>query len=393
MNFGAKHLFEIRERLLAYEHEETNYTGPFDWREGDPAIAQVLFSQGFGSGGDLDMGLLEAASKKKNERYGGDLFAIVPLYVTSICAERCLYCNFRAGNRGIELQRIRLLPQQVDDEARYLVERKGLRVIELVYATDPLVRVDRMCKDVERTKKLLERYGGGAVGINAEALDVDEYRRLKDAGLDFIVLWQETYDRDQYIKYHPGATKKTHFEYRLEAYDRMFEAGIHAIGMGVLSGLSDWRMDWTFLMEHEAYIARKYGVAPAILGVPRLKSAAGALVQSTPCTPSRQEYKCVVALHNLFAPTTLPFLNTREDWDLCTEMASGGGSLFTFNCSTIPGGYVAGTHGYQFPTANYDAPVFAPLLTQQGFNPVFDWRFPENGIVVAENPLIAALAQ
>jgi len=359
----------------------------FEWRTGDLAIAHALWDKQFGKGGSLDTQILEASKLKKYEQYRGFLFAIVPLYITSICVESCLYCNFRAGNRGVKLQRVRLRPLQLADEVQYLIEKKGLRVIELVYATDPLVRVDRMCKDVERVQRLLAKSGGGAVGINAEALDVDEYRRLKDAGLDFIVLWQETYDRDQYIKYHPGTTKKACFEYRLEAYDRMFVAGIRTIGMGILSGLSDWRLDWALLMDHEAYISETYGIGPCILGVPRLKGAAGALVRETPWVPNRQEFKCAVALHNLFAPSVLPFLSTREDWELCSEMASGGGALFTLNCSTIPGGYAARAQGYQFPTDNFDAPLYAPRLIRQGLLPVFDWKFSKGEAVIAERRL------
>ncbi|NJL26414.1 MAG: hypothetical protein HC897_00375 [Thermoanaerobaculia bacterium] len=248
-----------------------------------------------------------------------------------------------------------------------------------------------MCSDVERVSELLLQYGGGAVGINAEALEESEYRQLVDAGLNFVVLWQETYDQRRYSELHPGATKKTHFEYRLDAIERMLAGGVKAVGMGVLSGLSAWREDWAMLMEHESYLKVRYGVTPSILGVPRLKPAAGALVQRTETTPSDQEFRILVALHNIYSPSTLPFINTRENWDACLEMAAGGGALFTLNCSTIPGGYSRGTRGYQFPTGSYDAPVFSPRLVQAGLTPVFAWRFDE-GLVNPIDQRVAALA-
>jgi len=370
----SQRLSATRDRCRHYAQARSPL-GQVPLAPGDPAIARLFWEEGFGAGGALDELIIAAAVREKRRRYEGAVFAIVPVYVTSVCIERCLYCNYRVGNKGVEVERLRLSPDDIAREVSYLAGEKSLRVMELVYATDPRKRVDQMCRDVERTLEVLDHYGGGTVGINAEALDEQEYRQLRSAGLNFVVLWQETYDSQAYAAYHPGDTKKSSFEYRVEAPERMLAAGIDAIGLGVLSGLADWRTDWAVLMAHEAYLAEAYGVRPAILGVPRLKPAAGALLRNTEHIPSRQEFKSALAVHNLFSPDTLPFLNTREDWDLCNELAEGGGTLFTFNCSTIPGGYAAGRHGYQFPTGSFDAPQFAPHLAARGLDPVFDWRF------------------
>lgn len=321
--------------------------------------------------------VLRLAQERKARLFGGKIFPIVPVYVTSICQERCLYCNYRAENKEHEIERIRLSEEELLQEVRYLVERKGLRVIELVYATDPNVRVDAMCRHVEMVRELLEQHGGGEVGMNAEAFDEYEYRRLRDAGLSFCVLWQETYDRDRYRELHPGNTKKTNFEYRLDAFDRMISAGISHIGLGVLSGLADWQQDWAMLMHHEAYLLKHYGVRPAILGIPRLKPARGAALKTTPFVPTAQELLAAVALHNIFSPQTMAFVNTREDWELCIKLACGGGCLFTFDCTTIPGGYSLGHQGYQFPVHSYDADVYGEAIKKAGLTPVFDWRFSQ----------------
>ena len=341
----------------------------------DASVTKILFMRDLGCSGKLDQTILAQSAAKKKTRFNGRLFPVVPIYATSICMEQCLYCNFRAGNKGVEIERVRLSDDELMAEARYLIEVKGLRVLELVYATDPLMRVDTMCRHVELLRDLLGQHGGGTVGINAEALEEEEYRRLLGAGLLFAVLWQETYDRERYQELHPGTTKKTNFEYRFDAYERMLSAGIRNIGMGVLCGLADWRCDWAMLMNHERYLFRKYGCGAAILGVPRLKQASGAVLQRTPFIPSRQEFLVAVALHNIFAPETMAFVNTREDWDLCVDLSNGGGCLFTFNCSTVPGGYSLGHRGYQFPTGSYDAPVFAEKLKDAGLYPHFNWSF------------------
>lgn len=352
----------------------------------DPNIAALLWADDFGVDGALDHSILNASQSLKQTVYKGFVYAVVPLYATSICMEECTYCNYRAGNKGVNVERVRLSDEELIAEARFLIEHKGLRAIELVYATDPLIRADSMCRHVELMQNLLNEYGGGSVGINTEALDVDDYRALVDAGLSYAVLWQETYDRSRYQEVHLGKTKKTDFEYRVNAYERMIQGGIKRVGMGILSGLSDWRVDWAMLMHHETYLRDKYEVDAAVLGIPRLKVAAGALFTRSPFIPTRQEFLVAVALHNVFSPETLAFVNTREDWELCVELSRGGGCLFTFNCSTIPGGYSLGHKGYQFPTHSYDAVSYVDALQQQGLQTVFDWNLTDKSFPYSRRP-------
>jgi 2-iminoacetate synthase len=168
--------------------------------------APFLWSESFGLGGKLDQAIIARSADVKAALYGGQVFVIVPIYVTSICEEQCLYCNYRGGNKGIGVERKRLTDDELEQEAIYLVEEKGQRVLELVYASDPRMRVDVMCRHVELLRRVLERHGGGLVGISAEALEESDYRRLIDAGLCWSVLWQETYDQAQYAVLHPGRT-------------------------------------------------------------------------------------------------------------------------------------------------------------------------------------------
>jgi 2-iminoacetate synthase len=335
--------------------------------------APFFWSEEFGRGGELDQALLARSADVKAALYGGRVFVIVPIYMTSICEEQCLYCNFRGANKGIEVERRRLTEDELEQEATFLIERKGHRVLELVYATDPRMRVDAMCRQVELLRGVLERHGGGLVGISAESLEESDYRRLVDAGLCWSVLWQETYDKDRYAELHPGRTKKANFDYRLDTYERMLAAGIEHVGIGVLSGLADWRRDWSMLMLHEEYLKQQYGAGTTILGTPRLKLAPGAVLRETPYTPTRREFLVTIALHNMFSPTTAAFASTREDWDVCVEMARGGGCLFTLNCATTPGGYSLQHGGCQFTSGSFDAPIYSSKLKSEGLEPVFNW--------------------
>ncbi len=324
---------------------------------------------------DLAAMVLRAAESKKGGRFRGTVFGISPLYVTSICQEHCAYCNFRVENKRAAVTRLRLTSEQLGEEVDFLVNRHGLRVVELVYSSDPLCDVPAIAEHIRITAEILERAGGGIVGINAAPFAVDQYEPLREAGLNFVVLWQETYNRQRYRELHPAHTPKGDFERRVTAFDRMIQAGIRNVGLGVLSGLAPWREDWLTLMAHEQYLRETYGVEAAILGVPRLKPARGALLQTTDDIPSDEEYLLAIAVHNLFSPGTVPFVNTREHWALCVEAVRGGGAIFTFNCATIPGGYTQGTKGYQFPTDDFPAAEYVPKLRAEGLSPVMKWTF------------------
>jgi len=371
-------MFSQRYEMVCKEVSEFPHAqrGPLDSLR--PMVASdyapFFWSEGFGLGGALDQAIIARSAEVKAGLYDGRVFVIVPIYMTSICEEQCLYCNYRGANKGIGVERRRLTDDELEQEALYLVEEKGQRVLELVYATDPRMRVDAMCRHVELLRRVLDHHGGGLVGISAEALEESDYRRLMDAGLCWSVLWQETYDKARYALLHPGRTRKANFEYRLDAYERMLVAGVEHVGVGVLSGLSDWRRDWAMLMRHEEYLQQHYGVGATILGTPRLKLAPGAILQKSPYTLTRQEFLATVALHNMFSPATAAFVSTREDWDVCVELARGGGCLFTLNCSTTPGGYSLQHDGCQFTAHSYDAPIYSTKLRSEGLEPVFNWR-------------------
>ena len=337
-------------------------------------FAPYFWSEGFGNSGALDQAILARAAEKKNALYDGRVFVIVPIYVSSVCQEQCLYCNFRAGNKGIGVERKRLSEEELENEALFLIREKGQRVLELVYSSDPQMRVDTMCRHVELLRGLLDAYGGGIVGLSAEALEEGEYQQLVNAGLSWSVLWQETYDKTRYAELHPGQTAKTNFANRVDSYERMLAAGLPHVGMGILSGLADWRRDWAMLLLHEEYLRKKFPRGAAILGTPRLKNAPGAIFHDGKFTPTRQEFVTTIALHNLFSPTTAPFVSTREEWGLCLELARGGGCLFTLNCSTTPGGYSLHHEGCQFASQSFDAPIYTQKLRTEGLQPQFDWK-------------------
>lgn len=361
LNFSTTDIEKILEKALKREILSMEELGSL--LAVDPEKEYTIFNR-----------VLDTSRQIKKQIFKNRIFPIVPVYVSSFCIEHCQYCNYRVENKDKMIKRIRLSSRQLEEELKYLIFDKGFRVIELVYANDPKI-VPYIPEHIELAHSILNKTGGGMVGINAGSFSTKEYRILKESGLDFVVLWQETYQQEYYKQFHPGKTPKTDFKFRVDSFERMIEAGIKNLGLGVLSGLAPWRKDWLLLIEHERYLFDTYGIKASIVGIPRLKFAVGALVQSTPFIPSDKEFLLAIAVHNLFSPETLPFINTREDFNLCLELAKGGGTLFTFNCSTIPGGYTLRTMGYQFPTYDFDIDKYLPILESKGLIPKINWNF------------------
>lgn len=344
------------------------------WRQVCEQPEPPLADPGFGSGGPLDAATAARARLAKLERFGGAVFPVSPLYVTSVCKERCTYCNYRAGSTDPGLLRVRLTDAELEREVRFLAEERGLRAVELVYASDPRITVDDICRHVELTARILSRFGRPVVGLSAEPVSAEEYRRLRNAGLAFAVVWMETYDPARYRELHPGRQTKTDFYWRLNSYERMFESGLEMAGYGVLSGLADWRRDWSMLAAHQRWLRAHCGRGPEILGIPRLRPAPGAPYDPGGFLPDDGVFRSLVAWHNSLFPAVLPFVSTRESFETCLQLAAGGGCLFTLNCSTVPGGYTLTHRGAQFETGNYDAQRFAPRLRAAGLAPDWAWR-------------------
>ena len=108
--------------------------------------------------------IIRLSQRIKADLFNGKIFSIVPLYVTSICQEHLTDCNFRAENKYNEIERLRLSEEELKKEIRFLADQ-GLRVIELVYATDPFYKVSHVVEHIKLTHKILAEYSGGMVGI------------------------------------------------------------------------------------------------------------------------------------------------------------------------------------------------------------------------------------
>jgi 2-iminoacetate synthase len=295
---------------------------------------------------------IHAAAQAVREKTGGRTIEfIIPEYVTSFCQNDCLYCGYRKSNPLAE--RLRLSGAEYERELD-LILAWGHRQIELVLADDPEFGADQLAPCVALTRRKLDELGGGLVALNAPPYSEADYRHLRAAGLDWVALWQETYDLVQFGRWHFQGSPKRQYEFRLDVWDRAIAAGFTRVALGVLFGLHDWRCDVLALIEHANYLRKTYGIEPHALGIPRLKPARGVLASQKPSrfSVSDEDYHLAVNIYQLAFPRTRLFFNTRETYEFNLSMVTRG-DLFTVDCETLPGAYLRGRLPGQFSTHHY----------------------------------------
>lgn len=239
--------------------------------------------------------LFATAQYIKNSIYGRRLVLFAPLYISNLCANECLYCAFRAGNKSVHR---RVLSQsEIANEIKILEEQGHKRVLLVAGESYPEEGFKYVLDSIETIYKTKNGHNEiRRVNVNIAPLSVDQFKQLKKSAIGTYQLFQETYDRDVYSKVHT-AGKKSDYEWRLTAMDRAMEAGIDDVGIGVLFGLADWRFETLALMQHINHLDSKFGVGPHTISVPRLEPATGSEISVHPPVPVDDiTFKKIVAI-------------------------------------------------------------------------------------------------
>jgi len=286
-----------------------------------------------------------AARDIKEKIYGNRLVLFAPLYIANYCSNNCPYCGFRKDNR--ELKRVALTMEQIADEVRAL-EREGHKRLLMLCGEHPTSSsLDYFIEAIETAYAVKTENGGEIRRINVEIapLSVEDFRRLKAAGIGTYVLFQETYHHETYKKMHPTGTKADYL-WRLTAMDRAQEAGINDVGIGALFGLYDYKFEVLGLLMHALHLDAEFGVGPHTISIPRLEAALNAPVAENPPMPvSDDEFKKLVAVIRLTVPYTGIILSTRESSAVRREVFELGVSQISAGSRTNPGGYGKESNG------------------------------------------------
>ena len=292
--------------------------------------------------GDIDK-LAETANFIKESIYGKRLVLFAPLYISNMCNNECLYCAFRRSNKLIT--RNTLTMEQIAKETEALIDQGHKRILlvsgeglgkkALDYTIDALNTI----YSVKKPKGNIRR-----INVNIAALDVEDYKRLKDANIGTYQLFQETYHEETYRKMHESGPKSD-YEYHLGAMDRAMEGGIDDVGIGILFGLTDYKYEIMALLQHIKHLENKFGVGPHTISVPRLEPATGSDIASNPPYPvTDSDFRKIIAILRITVPYTGIILSTRENAEMRREALHLGISQISAGSKSAPGGYTKKEH-------------------------------------------------
>jgi 2-iminoacetate synthase len=300
------------------------------------------------------------------QRFGKTIRLYAPLYLSNYCINDCVYCGF---NRTHEFPRIRLTIEQALAEAD-IIAKEGFRDLLLVSSEDrEFISVDYLC---ELASKLRPKFS--SLSVEIYQMTTEEYAKLFAAGVEGVTLYQETYDRDLYHRYHP-AGPKSDYDYRLSAPDSFGQAGMREIGIGALLGLSDWRLETLALAEHAHYLMKRYWQSHVSFSFPRLRPAKDVDQTQFALLTDKNLIQMILALRLCFADAGFT-LSTREPAALRDRLIKLGITKMSAGSKTNPGGYSGHTGSVeQFEIDDTRSPAqVASVLKSQGLEPVWkDW--------------------
>jgi 2-iminoacetate synthase len=262
-----------------------------------------------------------AARQLKQQVYGNRIVLFAPLYIGDKCVNNCLYCGFKCTNR--EVVRKTLNDAELHSEVVAL-ENQGHKRLILVWGEHPdysAAEMARVVRSVYETKSGMGEIR--RVNINAAPLEVDGYRRMKEAGIGTYQIFQETYHHETYRKVHPANTRKGDYLWRLTGLDRSQQAGADDVGIGALFGLYEWRFEVMGLLLHTIHLEEMFNVGPHTISFPRINVASNVDLDRSHFV-SDEDFKKVIAVLRLAVPYTGLILTARETPELRREALAMG---------------------------------------------------------------------
>lgn len=263
------------------------------------------------------------------KRFGNTIQMYAPMYLSNECQNICTYCGFSFTNK---IPRKTLSDAEILQEIAYIKSKGYDQILLVTGEAQTKVGVDYINKAIKLIKSQFSN-----VTIEVQPMEQDEYEILKESGLYGVLVYQETYHRDEYKKHHPKG-KKSNFDYRLDTPDRLGKAGIHKIGIGALFGLEDWRADSFFTALHLKYLQKTYWKTKYSISFPRLQPHTGGLEPKVEMTNS--DLVQLICAYRLLDEDVELSISTRESENFRNNIVNIGITSISAESKTNPGGYV-----------------------------------------------------
>ena len=278
------------------------------------------------------------ANEIKHHFYGNRIVMFAPLYLSNYCVNGCVYCPYHAKNRSI--RRKRLTQDEIRAEVMALQDM-GHKRLALEAGEHPTMNpIEYILESIKTIYSIKHRNGAiRRVNVNIAATTVENYRRLRDAGIGTYILFQESYNKENYEALHPTGPKSD-YAYHTEAMDRAMQGGIDDVGIGVLFGLETYRYDFIGLLMHAEHLEATYGVGPHTISVPRLCKADDVDTADFENAVPDDIFYRIVAIIRIAVPYTGMIISTRESAASRERLLELGISQISGGSRTSVGGYV-----------------------------------------------------
>lgn len=277
------------------------------------------------------------AEQIKKDFYGNRIVMFAPLYLSNYCINGCTYCPYHMKNKHIA--RKKLTQEEIRKEVIALQDM-GHKRLALEAGEDPVNNPIEYILECINTIYSIKHKNGAIrrVNVNIAATTVENYRKLKEAGIGTYILFQETYHKESYLELHPTGPKHD-YDYHTEAMDRAMEGGIDDVGIGVLFGLDKYRYEFAGLLMHVEHLEAVWGVGPHTISVPRLRHADDIDADAFDNGIDDDIFAKLVACIRIAVPYTGMIISTRESQKCRERVLHLGVSQISGGSKTSVGGY------------------------------------------------------
>ncbi len=277
------------------------------------------------------------AEQIKKDFYGNRIVIFAPLYLSNYCVNGCVYCPYHMKNKHIP--RKKLTQEEVAKEVIALQDM-GHKRLAIEAGEHPEMNPIEYILDCIHTIYSIKHKNGAIrrVNVNIAATTVENYRKLKEAGIGTYILFQETYHKESYLQLHPTGPKHD-YNYHTEAMDRAMQGGIDDVGLGVLFGLELYRYEFAGLLMHAEHLEAVHGVGPHTISVPRIKHADDIDPSAFDNSISDEIFAKLCALIRIAVPYTGMIISTRESQSVREKVIPLGVSQISGASRTSVGGY------------------------------------------------------
>ncbi len=282
--------------------------------------------------------IYEIAREIKHRFYGNRIVMFAPLYLSNYCVNGCVYCPYHLKNKTI--RRKKLSQEEIRQEVIALQDM-GHKRLALEAGEHPVENpIEYILESIKTIYSIKHKNGAiRRVNVNIAATTVENYQKLRDAGIGTYILFQETYNKKNYEALHPTGPKSD-YAYHTEAMDRAMQGGIDDVGIGVLFGLETYRYDFVGLLMHAEHLEATYGVGPHTISVPRLCMADDIDTSDFKNAVPDDIFFRIVALIRIAVPYTGMIISTRESEKSRARLLELGISQISGGSRTSVGGYV-----------------------------------------------------